>query len=204
MITIIILGCAQPPRAVPTPRERPPPEPVVVPVPTRASCPAVLAPVALADRSDPAQLRAAVRSPFGAARTSFVRGHRHAGVDLVAPPASSVHPICAGHVVDIHLAFPHETVVIEHIVSGLGVRYTSYKHLTDVRVRVGDNVTADTVLGRLFTAEEQATAAWRDTHLHFEWRHNISDGGRASWTAMSLEDLEFYASDPMPLLLERM
>ncbi|MBI4818637.1 MAG: M23 family metallopeptidase [Deltaproteobacteria bacterium] len=150
------------------------------------------------DRVTYEKFHKSVISVFGADRQSYVRGHRHAGIDIRGRSGERVRPICVGRVVDIHLDFPHRTIVVEHVDEAGSRFYSSYKHVEDVAVEVGDLVQPDDSLARLFVESERKRASFQVTHLHFELRHSIEDGGVASWTAMSMEELQKYADDPLP------
>lgn len=175
------------------PRAGPWPDPGPRPLPT---CGVVRTPFDEPDREQLQTLRARVGSGFGAHRSSYVRGHKHAGVDLDTTPGEAVLAICPGEVVDVHLAFPHTTVVVAHRMADGSLRHSSYKHVTELQVRPGDRVHAQTRIGRVFDAAEQQRAPWRTNHLHLEIRTRIDDGGSASWTSMDLEQLGRYALDP--------
>lgn len=141
-----------------------------------------------------------ITSGFGDGRRSYVRGHKHAGVDLKTTYAEAVYGMCKGTVVDIHLGTPHRTVVVRHVFADGTQWFASYKHVEDVGVKVGDVVDESTRIGRVFTRDEQRRAPWRANHLHFEIRHAIDDDGAASWTSMSLAELKQYAWDPARFL----
>lgn len=168
------------------------------------SCASVRAPLPQAQATSFAELTKAVISSFGDGRTSFVRGHLHAGIDVAGASRAPVRPLCAGTVLAIDLGFPHTTVVVEHVDND-GTRWlSSYKHITDVEVEPGQEVGPETRLGRLFSREEQRRAGWARTHLHLELRHSYEDGGSASWTSMDRESLERFCLDPLPFLRARM
>jgi putative glutamine amidotransferase len=150
------------------------------------------------DRRSLATLQQRLGSRYGDHRTSFVAGHKHGGLDLRTTPGEDVFAVCEGRVADLHLGFPHRTVVVEHHLADRSIVYSSSKHITDIGVAVGDRVTAETRLGRVFNDEEQRRAPWGLNHLHFELRHDISDGGAASWRSMSMAELDAHARDPWP------
>ena len=88
----------------------------------------------------------------------------HQGVDLAAPESSHVRAILPGTVV---FAGPHagfgKLVTIEH-----GKGYASlYAHLSEIKVQLGDKLTAGTLIGRV-----GSTGQSTGPHLHFEWRRN--------------------------------
>lgn len=166
----------------------------------QARCAAVHAPLgpSIAVRRRHRPLAKRIQSRFGDGRRSYVRGHLHAGLDLATDPAEAVFAICEGIVVDEHLDFPHRTLVVQHRLADGTTLYSSYKHIADVAVKVGDEVGPKTRLARVFTDDEQRRAGWRRLHLHFELRRRIDDEGSASWTSMTRAALERYAMDPAP------
>ena len=87
----------------------------------------------------------------------------HQGVDLAAPRNSHVRAILAGRVVfaGTHAGYG-KLVTIEH-----DKGYASlYAHLSEVKVHVGQNIAAGTLIGRV-----GSTGLATGPHLHFEWRH---------------------------------
>lgn len=168
------------------------------------TCTALATPFQEADRGLMPTLRARVRSGFGEHRASYKAGHKHAGVDLATRYGEVVYPICAGRVVDVHLASPHRTVVVAHVTPEGERFWSTYKHVEGLRVWPGRWVDADTPLARVFTEEEQDGVGWGLNHLHLEIRHSMADGGAASWTSMSLEELQRYALDPLDFFAGRM
>ena len=161
-------------------------------------CGTVYNPIGVPDRRSLAQLEALVTSRFGDGRRSYRPGHLHAGIDLRTDWGAAIHAICPGQVVDIHLAFPHLTVVVEHHTPAGEVFWSSYKHVADLQVAVGDDVEEITPLARAFRADELPRAGWKTNHLHFELRTSIEDDGTASFTSMSMDELTRYARDPLP------
>ncbi len=160
-------------------------------------CGTVYSPLKVPDRRSWSALRARAGSGFGEGRRSYKPGHLHAGLDLGTTHGETVYAICPGRVVDIHLSFPHRTVVVEHHRPDGSIYWSSYKHLEDLQVVVGDDIEEITPIGRTLSAAEQARAGWRLNHLHLEIRVSITDGGSASFSSMSLEELTRYARDPL-------
>lgn len=198
---IVLLACANP---APSPAAPAPAVVVAPPPPPPPVCEAVQSPFLGEDRRSLVALKRRWGSGFGDYRSSYIKGHRHAGLDLTTSYGEAVFAICAGVVEDIHLASPHRTVVVRHELPDGQIRWSSYKHLEDLGVVEGQRVDASTRLGRVFTKEEQASSGWRLNHLHFELRVSVDDGGAASWTSMSMGELQRYASDPAPFFAERM
>ncbi len=141
-------------------------------------------------------IRARTISFFGDPRVTYVRGHKHSGIDLKGKFEEPVYAIGKGKVVDIHLAFPHLTVVVEHRLPDGSSVWSSYKHVEALKVKVGDAVDQETVIGRLFNRDEHKRSGFPEPHMHFEIRRSIADGGAASWTTMTKEALNDCCVDP--------
>jgi murein DD-endopeptidase MepM/ murein hydrolase activator NlpD len=99
-------------------------------------------------------------SNFGKRRV--LNGHPgtpHGGVDFPAPAGTPVHAAQKGRVVLAEeLFFSGNTVIVDH---GLGI-YTFYCHFSEIDSKVGDEVTAGTVLGKV-----GATGRVTGPHLHW-------------------------------------
>ena len=158
-------------------------------------------PFATTDRSRRATVRLVSR--LGAPRISYKRGHLHTGADLapcrIKAPVQ-VLPMAPGAVCSIHLAAPHTTVVVKHLLPSGATLYTSYKHLTGVAVEPGQQVTPDTPLGRLYTRAEALELGARYDHLHLEVRQRFDDHGVASWLTMTRAALKERFQDPWAFL----
>lgn len=146
-------------------------------------------------------------STFGAKRLSYVRGHFHAGVDLVPRRRSggniNVYPLAPGVVCSIHLGDPHRTVVIKHKLADGSFIYSSYKHLHAILVENGQQVTHETHLGRLYTSGEAKKLGGNYDHLHLEVRKRFDDYGVASWATMTKSDLVKRFYDPWLFMKQR-
>ncbi len=184
-------ACAEPAPPV----SQAPPEPPAAPEP-EPTCDAVHSPFLDPDRRSLPTLAKRFGSGFGDHRDSYIKGHKHAGLDIKTDFAEAVYAVCPGVVEDIHLGSPHRTVVVRHVMADGTTLWSSYKHVEDVGVRVGQRVGVETKIGRVFDKGEQSTSGWKMNHLHFEVRTSFADGGTASWTSMTMEELRRYATDP--------
>jgi murein DD-endopeptidase MepM/ murein hydrolase activator NlpD len=161
-----------------------------------------LAPFAAKDRAKMKSVR--IVSDFGAPRQSYVKGHWHTGSDIwpgvKTVPFVEVFAMANGVVVSIHLADPHQTVVVKHKLPDATYLWTSYKHLQSADVAIGQEVTPETKIGRLFTKAETKKHGGDYDHLHLEVRTNVEDYGVGSWMTMSKADLGKRFLDPWKFL----
>lgn len=145
-----------------------------------------------------------VVSVFGDKRLSYVRGHFHTGMDLVPRKKNGeytyVYGMAPGTVCSIHLSDPHQTVVVKHKLSSGEILFTSYKHLQDIYVQNGQQITPETKIGRLYTRKEALEQGGNYDHLHLEIRKKFDDYGVASWATLSEDDLKLRFEDPLKFM----
>lgn len=144
-----------------------------------------------------------VISTFGSARNSFRKGHYHTGLDLMPKKHKEpvdVYAMAEGIVVSVHLGDPHQTVVVKHKTVDGETIYSSYKHINEVQVKVGDKVNMDTKIARVLTKAEGKKHGGAYNHLHLEIRKNFDDYGCASWLTMTKEDLNLRFYDPLKFI----
>jgi murein DD-endopeptidase MepM/ murein hydrolase activator NlpD len=86
-------------------------------------------------------------------------GSPHSGVDFPSPTGTPIHAAQSGRVaLAQELFFSGNTVVVDH---GLGI-YTFYGHLSEIDVKVGDELQSGQVLGKV-----GATGRVTGPHLHW-------------------------------------
>jgi murein DD-endopeptidase MepM/ murein hydrolase activator NlpD len=143
-------------------------------------------------------------STYGSPRLSVVRGHVHTATDMAPAPKPNgpvyVYAMAPGVVVSIHLGAPHLTVVVKHKLADGSTLFTSYKHLHDATVQIGQTVDADTRVGRLFTRQETKALGGDYDHLHLEIRKSFDDYGVASWASMNRAEADKRFLDPAAFL----
>ena len=151
------------------------------------------------DRShDFKDLKDRIIGRYGDYRKSHIRGHKHSGIDIKGNFNESVYSIGQGVVIHIFRDFPHKTIYIRHQVERGTPLYSVYIHVEDIRVHTGESVTENTIIGRLFNPIELEQSDFgTPPHLHFEIRHNIDDKGNASFSCMSILELNDYCMDPI-------
>ncbi len=143
-----------------------------------------------------------VIAKFGDHRSSHIYGHKHTGIDIKGRYGEAVYAIGDGKVIHIFRDFPHTTIYIRHSIgTGLFI-YSVYMHLEEIAVDIGDHVSKETKIGRLFNKRECINSNFNTPpHLHFEIRKDISDRGAATFTSMTTKELYKYCLDPLALLL---
>jgi murein DD-endopeptidase MepM/ murein hydrolase activator NlpD len=143
-------------------------------------------------------LRHRLIGEYGDYRKSTVSGHKHSGIDIQGKFGETVYSIGKGRVTHIFRPFPHKTIYIQHDNGAGAPFYSVYIHIEDILVNVGDWVTENTPIARIFNRGELGAAKfYTPPHLHFEIRHNISDRGNATFKSMSIPELNKYCMDPL-------
>ena len=144
-----------------------------------------------------------VVSVFGDHRESYLKGHIHTATDLIPAHKSGmiyIYPMAEGVVCSIHLSHPHKTIVIRHLLANGKTVFTSYKHLQEIYVSVGEQVNQHTKIARLYTSQETKKYKGNYDHLHLEVRKSFYDYGCASWLTMNTADLNELFYNPMTFM----
>jgi GMP synthase-like glutamine amidotransferase/murein DD-endopeptidase MepM/ murein hydrolase activator NlpD len=135
-----------------------------------------------------------VVSVFASPRNSYLKGHIHAGLDVIPKKKEEkyiwVYPMANGVVCSVHLGHPHKTIVVKHMLPDGQLIYTSYKHLESIYLSNGEQVTRHSKLGRLYTRKEALAQGGNYDHLHLEIRKKFDDYGVASWATMTTGALQ--------------
>jgi hypothetical protein len=155
-------------------------------------------------RSDTSLIK--VRSPYGAKRTSSLRGHLHSGADIVPVKMDTgiyVYPVAKGIVCFKKIIDPFSTIIIKHRLQDGSFIFTSYIHLKYIYVANGDTVNTNTKIGKLFTHREVHRYRGPYDHLHFEIRKNFDDFGFASSHCMNKSELDSFFYEPINYLSEK-
>jgi murein DD-endopeptidase MepM/ murein hydrolase activator NlpD len=161
-------------------------------------------PFRTSDRKKPSTMRTI--STFGSPRNSFKAGHIHTGLDCMPKNVNEpvdVFAMASGVVCSIHLDAQFLTVVVRHILPTGQTIFTSYKHLGESFVSIGDIFNKDTKIARVLTKREARTYRGAYDHLHLEVRYNFLDYGCASWLTMTKSELNSRFIDPLKFIKEK-
>jgi len=131
-------------------------------------------------------------------------GHKHAGIDLRGGFGEEVYPINDGRVLTTSYKDLSGGVVIEHLLPDGSKLYSKYVHLQDISVRVGEQVTPHTRLGRLFDKTSFKKSRYTHNHLHLEIRKDYLDKGTDSSYSDTRKELEKHCLDPEKFLGEQL
>jgi len=168
-------------------------------------CPQFYAPFADSARQQYAVIESRLISRYGDYRSSAIKGHKHAGIDLQGACGEPVYAIGAGTVEGIFRGFPNRTLIVKHYLPAGDSVYSEYTHIEDVTVRPGERVDQNTCLGRIFNAEEVQRSNFNAvSHLHLEFRKSLADSGKASWQSLTMAELDKYCHDPVLFLPQYM
>jgi murein DD-endopeptidase MepM/ murein hydrolase activator NlpD len=150
------------------------------------------------DRKSLKALKHRLTGSYAEYRRSYQAGHLHAGIDLKGAFDETIYAVGYGQVHLIFREFPHQSVVVKHLLPDGSLLYSVYTHVQDVRVQVGQRVSKDTSLARLFNRIELTQANFgTPNHLHLEIRKSFADRGRASYSSLTLDDLNTFCKDPL-------
>lgn len=158
-------------------------------------------PFDILDRSDFKLIR--LISGYGTYRSGLVKGHKHSGIDIVPVENKNtikVFPSSVGAVCLIRPISPNKTVIIKHKLNDSTVIYSSYIHLKEIYVEIGQQVNQNTEIGVLYTKTEALKYNGNYDHLHFEIKKRIDDFCCASWLCMSQNELDEYFLNPLIFL----
>gem|GEM_PF-361557 len=142
-------------------------------------------------------------SGYGDYRSGRAKGHKHSGIDIIPinqKEGAYVYPAAKGIVCYINPIAPNKTISIKHILKDGFIIFTAYTHLNDIYIEVGQEVNANTRIGKLYTRSEALKFKGNYDHLHFEVRKRYDDHGCASWLSMSIEELNQYFYEPFKFL----
>ncbi len=171
----------------------------------RFTCREFFSPFLETDRKSLRLIRRRLSGRYGDYRRSYKPGHLHAGIDLRGDFEETVYPVGRGFVYLVFRDFPHKSVVVKHTLPDGSIFYSMYVHLEDIRVEEGDAVTEKTPLARLFNREQLKKADFGTAnHLHLEIRKSLDDGGWASASSMTMEELNRFCLDPLEFFRRRL
>jgi murein DD-endopeptidase MepM/ murein hydrolase activator NlpD len=143
-------------------------------------------------------------SEYGDYRSTPVKGHKHAGIDLRGKLSENVYPIGIGQVKSVLWAFPNLALAVFHPLPNHEGIYSLYIHIEGIQVKPGDWVDENTVIARLFNADEFKKSQFTAVHLHLEIRKSLEDEGKASYSSMTIGDLNRYCADPKQFFRQRL
>ena len=131
-------------------------------------------------------------------------GHKHAGIDLKGGFGEEVYPINAGRVLALSFKALSGGVVLEHLLPDGNRLYSKYVHIQQISVKVGEQVTPHTRLGRLFDKASFKKSRYANNHLHLEIRKDYDDKGTDSSYSETRKELEVHCLDPERFLGEQL
>jgi len=168
-------------------------------------CDHVFSPFQDSDRQSFRLLKKRLVGRYGEYRRSYKPGHLHAGIDLQGRYSEEVYAVGRGRVTHIFRTYPNKTVIIKHFLRDAGSFYSVYTHLEDIHVNLGDRVDERTPLARLFTEKELLDAKFGTAnHVHLEIRKSMEDEGSASYSSMTLDELNKFCLDPLEFFRKKM
>ncbi|MEQ9671327.1 M23 family metallopeptidase [Coleofasciculus sp. G2-EDA-02] len=122
----------------------------------------------------PLTIPAAISSVFGWRMHPIAGTYRfHSGTDIAAPTGTPVLAVAPGEVATADFLGGYGlTVILRH---EEGTQESRYAHLSEIFVQPGESVDQGSVIGLV-----GSTGFSTGPHLHFEWRHQTTDG----WVAV--------------------
>lgn len=133
-----------------------------------------LIPLDTGRRQDWASLMITPKGYFLAERPPYAHlpTHVHTGVDLQnryrGGPGEDVYAVARGKVYDVKFQDQGTRVTLLHFLPNGEIIFTSYIHVSDIRVRKGMLVGSQTVIAKRFTEEELKKYGGLYDHLHFQ------------------------------------
>ncbi|MFH1759783.1 MAG: M23 family metallopeptidase [bacterium] len=143
-------------------------------------------------------------SRFGDSRVAGENGHIHAGIDLKGTFSEAVYPIANGLVLALSFKELNGMLLIKHRLQDGKAVYSKYIHIRNIPVSVGQQVTADTKIGRVFDKREFKKSRFKHNHLHLEIRKDYDDKGTDSSYGTTKKMIEQHCYDPGEFLREHL
>ena len=145
-----------------------------------------------------------INDTFGKKNETYVQNHLSTGIELTPINAEGhtnyVYPLSDGAICAVYFGHPNKTIAIKHILPDNKIIFTTYKHLAEVYVTNGQQVTPKTKLGRLYSGEEIEKWGENNSLLFLEIRKDFNDYGVASWATLTKQSLVDRFENPLNFL----